>query len=134
MFFDSHAHLDDRRFDDDRAQILEELGKPYVTGATVRGVSRRYVLGNVLHNTAIPMLTIVGLSVGTLLGGSVVIETIFRWPGLGKLAMDAISSRDYPVIQGFVLLTSTVYVLINLVIDLCYRWIDPRLRDAGGGA
>jgi len=117
-----------------RAAILEELGKPYVSGAILRGVRRRYVLKSVLHNASIPMLTIVGLSVGTLLGGSVVIETIFRWPGLGKLAMDAISSRDYPVIQGFVLLTSTVYVLINLVIDLCYRWIDPRLRDAGGGA
>ena len=80
------------------------------------------------------MLTVVGLSVGTLLGGSVVIETIFRWPGLGKLAMDAISNRDYPVIQGFVLLTATVYVVINLLIDLCYRWIDPRVRSTGGGA
>ena len=117
-----------------RSEILEELGKPYVTGATVRGVDRRYVLWNVLHNTAIPMLTIVGLSVGTLLGGSVVIETIFRWPGLGKLAMDAISNRDYPVIQGFVLFTATVYVVINLLIDLCYRWIDPRLRGTGRDA
>ena len=117
-----------------RAQILEELGKPYVTGAAVRGVRQRYVLGNVLHNAAIPMLTVVGLSVGTLLGGSVVIETIFRWPGLGKLAMDAISNRDYPVIQGFVLFTATVYVVINLLIDLCYRWFDPRLRGTGGGA
>jgi peptide/nickel transport system permease protein len=80
------------------------------------------------------MLTVVGLSVGTLLGGSVVIETIFRWPGLGKLAMDAISNRDYPVIQGFVLFTATVYVVINLLIDLCYRWIDPRLRETGGDA
>ena len=71
---------------------------------------------------------------GTLLGGSVVIETIFRWPGLGKLAMDAISNRDYPVIQGFVLFTATVYVVINLLIDLCYRWIDPRLRGTGGDA
>ena len=117
-----------------RSEILEELGKPYVTGATVRGVDRRYVLWNVLHNTAIPMLTVVGLSVGTLLGGSVVIETIFRWPGLGKLAMDAISNRDYPVVQGFVLFTATVYVVINLLIDLCYRWIDPRLRGTGGDA
>ena len=80
------------------------------------------------------MLTIVGLSVGTLMGGSVVIETIFRWPGLGKVAMDAISNRDYPVIQGFVLFTSTVYVVINLLLDICYRWIDPRLKKAGGDA
>ena len=117
-----------------RAAILEELGKSYVSGARVRGVRERYVLRSVLHNAAIPMLTLVGLSVGTLLGGSVVIETIFNWPGLGKLAMDAISARDYPVIQGFVLFTSAVYVVINLLIDLCYQWIDPRLRGKGGGA
>ena len=69
-----------------------------------------------------------------LMGGSVVIETIFRWPGLGKLAMDAINNRDYPVIQGFVLFTSTVYVVINLLIDIAYSWIDPRLRETGGGS
>ena len=68
----------------------------------------------------------------TLFGGSVVIETIFRWPGLGKLAMDAITNRDYPVIQGFVLFTSTVYVVINLLIDICYSWVDPRLRKMEG--
>ena len=116
-----------------RAEILEELSKPYVSGATMRGVRKRYVLRSVLHNTSISMLTIVGLSVGTLLGGSVVIETIFHWPGLGKLAMDAITNRDYPVIQGFVLFTSTVYVVINTLIDICYRCIDPRLRGTGGG-
>lgn len=116
-----------------RAEILEQLGKPYVSGSLLRGVRQRYVLGSVLHNASISILTIVGLSIGTLLGGSVVIETIFRWPGLGKLAMDAITSRDYPVIQGFVLFTSAVYVLINLAIDICYFWIDPRLRREGGG-
>ena len=117
-----------------RAEILEQLGKPYVAGATLRGVKQRYVLKSVLHNSSITILTIVGLSIGTLLGGSVVIETIFRWPGLGKLAMDAISNRDYPVIQGFVLFTSTVYVFINLLIDIAYSWIDPRLRETGGGS
>ena len=117
-----------------RAEILEQLGKPYVSGAMLRGVKQRYVLRSVLHNASISILTIVGLSIGTLLGGSVVIETIFRWPGLGKLAMDAISNRDYPVIQGFVLFTSTVYVIINLLIDICYSWIDPRLRKTGGGS
>ena len=117
-----------------RAEILEQLGKPYVSGARLRGVKERYVLKNVLHNASISILTIVGLSIGTLFGGSVVIETIFRWPGLGKLAMDAISNRDYPVIQGFVLFTSTVYVVINLLIDICYAWVDPRLRRKGGGA
>ena len=117
-----------------RAEILEPLGKPYVSGARLRGVKERYVLMSALHNASIAILTIVGLSIGTLLGGSVVIETIFRWPGLGKLAMDAITNRDYPVIQGFVLFTSTVYVLINLLIDICYHWIDPRLRKNGGVA
>ncbi len=116
-----------------RAEFLEQLGKPYVSGALTRGVKRRYVLRSVLHNASVSILTIVGLSVGTLLGGSVVIETIFRWPGMGKLAMDAITNRDYPVIQGFVLFTSTVYVLVNLLTDLCYRWIDPRLRESGAG-
>lgn len=111
-----------------RAEFLEQLGRPYVSGALTRGVKQRYVLQSVLHNASVSILTIVGLSVGTLLGGSVVIETIFRWPGMGKLAMDAITNRDYPVIQGFVLFTSTVYVLVNLLVDLCYRWIDPRLR------
>ncbi len=112
-----------------RAELLEQLGKPYVAAAVTRGVKRRSILRNVLHNASIPILTVVGLSIGTLLGGSVVIETIFRWPGLGKLAMDAITNRDYPVIQGFVLFTSTIYVLINLLTDISYRWIDPRLRQ-----
>ncbi len=111
-----------------RAELLEQLGREYVSGARARGVRARYILfRNVLHNASISILTIVGLSVGTLLGGSVVIETVFRWPGLGKLAMDAITARDYPVIQGFVLLTATLYVLINLFTDVAYHWIDPRL-------
>ena len=113
-----------------RAEILEQLGKSYVSGAVTRGVKDRYILfRNVLHNAAIPILTIVGLQIGTLFGGSVVIETIFRWPGLGKLAMDAITARDYPVIQGFVLLTAVIYVMVNLLTDVAYHWIDPRIRQ-----
>ena len=113
-----------------RAEILEQLGRSYVSGAISRGVSPRYILlHDVLHNASIPILTIVGLSVGTLFGGSVVIETLFRWPGLGKLAMDAITARDYPVIQGFVLFTAVVYVLVNLLTDIAYHWVDPRVRQ-----
>ena len=113
-----------------RAEILEQLGKSYVRGAASRGVKTRYILfRNVLHNASISILTIVGLSIGTLFGGSVVIETIFRWPGLGKLAMDAITARDYPVIQGFVLFTAVCYVTVNLLTDIAYRWIDPRVRQ-----
>ncbi len=112
-----------------RAEFLEQLGKPFVAGARARGVKERYVIRDVLHNSAMNVLTMIGLSVGTLLGGSVVIETIFRWPGLGKLAMDAITNRDYPVIQGFVLLTCTIYVTVNLITDVSYVFFDPRLRE-----
>ena len=113
-----------------RAEILEQLSRSYVSGAVSRGVKNRYILyRNVLHNASITILTVVGLQIGTLFGGSVVIETIFRWPGLGKLAMDAITNRDYPVIQGFVLFTAVVYVLVNLLTDIAYRWIDPRVRE-----
>ena len=113
-----------------RAQILEELGREYVLAARVRGTKSRYILwGDVLHNALPSIMTIVALSVGTLLGGSVVIETIFRWPGLGSLVMDSITAHDYPVIQGFVLFISTVYVLINLLTDILYSLIDPRVRE-----
>ena len=112
-----------------RAEVLEQLGQSYVSGAVSRGVKRRYILyRNVLHNASITILTVVGLQIGTLFGGSVVIETIFRWPGLGKMAMDAITNRDYPVIQGFVLFTSVVYVMVNLLTDIAYHWVDPRVR------
>lgn len=111
-----------------RAEVLEQLGRDYVLGAKARGVKSSVILfKNVLHNAAIPILTIVALSVGMLLGGSVVVETIFRWPGIGKLVMDSITARDYPVIQGFVIFTSCIYVLINLAADLCYRSLDPRV-------
>ena len=112
-----------------RAEILEQLGQPYVSGAASRGVKSRFILcRNVLHNASITIMTVVGLQIGTLFGGSVVIETIFRWPGLGKLAMDAITNRDYPVIQGFVLFTAVIYVMVNLLTDIAYHWIDPRVR------
>ena len=116
-----------------RAEVLEQLGQRYVSGAVARGVKSHYILWrNVLHNASITILTVVGLQIGTLFGGSVVIETIFRWPGLGKMAMDAITNRDYPIIQGFVLFTSVVYVLVNLLTDIAYHWIDPRVREWGG--
>lgn len=111
-----------------RAEVLEELGKPYVAGALARGVAMRTVLvHDVLRNTLSGVLTIVGLSVGTLMGGSVVVETIFRWPGVGQLVMDAISARDFPVIQGFVLFMAVIYVVVNLLTDLSYRALDPRV-------
>jgi peptide/nickel transport system permease protein len=113
-----------------RAEVLEQLGRPYVAGARARGVTAgRILFYNVLRGALLPILTIVGLSVGTLMGGSVVIETVFRWPGLGKVAMDAITARDIPVVQGFVLLTAVIYTLVNLLTDLAYHWVDPRVRQ-----
>ena len=112
-----------------RAEILEQLGQSYVSGAVSRGVKNRYILyRNVLHNASITIMTVVGLQIGTLFGGSVIIETIFRWPGLGKLVMDSISARDYPVVQGFVLFAAVVYVGVNLFTDIAYHWVDPRVR------
>lgn len=115
-----------------RAELLEQLGQDYVLGARTRGVKSRYILiRDVLRNASSAIVTLVALSVGTLLGGSVVIETIFSWPGLGKLVMDAITARDYPVIQGFVLFTAAVYVVVNLLTDLYCSWVDPRVREEG---
>ncbi len=113
-----------------RAEVLEQLHQPYVSGARARGVKERFILfGNVLHNSMIPIVTVLGLSVGSLMAGSVVVETIFIWPGLGKLAMDSITARDYPVVQGFVILMAVIYVLVNLITDLSYHRLDPRVNE-----
>ena len=115
-----------------RAEVLEQLHQPYVSGARARGVKERFILfGNVLHNSMIPIVTVLGLSVGSLMAGSVVVETIFMWPGLGKLAMDSITARDYPVVQGFVILMAVIYVLVNLITDLSYHRLDPRVNEEG---
>lgn len=116
-----------------RAEVLEQLHQPYVTGARVRGVKTRFILiTNVLHNSMIPIVTIFGLSLGSLMAGSVVVETIFLWPGIGKLVMDSITARDYPVVQGFVLLISVIYVLVNLLTDISYHKLDPRIQEEQG--
>jgi peptide/nickel transport system permease protein len=90
------------------------------------------IVKNVLRNASLSLTTILGLSFAGLLGGSVVTETIFMWPGLGKMAMDAISNRDYPVVQGFVLWMSVIYIIVNLVTDIVYRLVDPRIKEAKG--
>ena len=112
-----------------RAEVLRELQESYVAGAKVRGIPMRKILfQDVLHNALPPILTMIALSIGSLMAGSVVVESIFLWPGLGKMVMDAISARDYPVIQGFTLLMAILYTAINGVTDLCYRKLDPRIR------
>lgn len=114
-----------------RAEVLGELGENYVIGAQARGVTSRTILvKDVLHNAMLSILTVIGFSVGHLFAGSVVIEAIFQWPGMGKLVMDAITARDYPVIQGFVVYIAIIYVLINLLTDLAYRYFDPRVTES----
>ena len=85
-----------------------------------------------LRNALIPVVTVAGMSFGHLLGGAVIVETVFAWPGVGKLVVDSIFDRDYPLIQGYVLFMGTIFVLINLSVDLLYVWLDPRMRLAAG--
>lgn len=112
-----------------RAAILEELRQDYVAGARARGLSERCVLWcHVLPNAFLPLITMLGLSLGSLLGGTAVVEVIFSYPALGSLAISAITSRDYPLIQGYVLWIALIYMAVNLVVDLSYNRLDPRLR------
>jgi len=112
-----------------RAAILEELRQDYVAGARARGLSERCVLWcHVLPNAVLPLITMLGLSLGSLLGGTAVVEVIFSYPALGSLAIHAITSRGYPLIQGYVLWIALIYMAVNLVVDLSYNRLDPRLR------
>jgi ABC-type dipeptide/oligopeptide/nickel transport system permease component len=113
-----------------RVAVLRQLEMDYVRGARARGMKKKYILfHNVLHNAMLSIITVLGISIGALLGGSVVIESIFMWPGIGKLVMDSITARDYPVIQGFVILMAVIYVVVNLLIDISYRFLDPRVKE-----
>ena len=112
-----------------RAAVLEELNRDYVTGARARGVREGVILGgNVLRCAMLTILTLLALSVGSLLGGTAIIESIFQWDGVGKLAVDAITMRDYPMIQAYVVWMAVIYVAVNLVTDLLYHALDPRIR------
>ena len=112
-----------------RAAMLETLGEDYVRTARAKGQVERLVLfRHALKNAAVPVVTVIGLGLALLIGGAVVTETVFNIPGLGRLVVDAVLRRDYPIIQGLILLFSFVYILINLVIDLAYTALDPRIR------
>lgn len=112
-----------------RASLLEVLSEEYMRAASARGLSPlAVVLRHGLPNAMLPIITVLGLQLGALLAGAVITETIFAWPGIGQLTIDAIQKRDYPVVQACVLLISLTYVLINLVTDLAYAWLDPRVR------
>ncbi|MCB1707111.1 MAG: ABC transporter permease [Halioglobus sp.] len=112
-----------------RSAMLDVLGSDYVKLARLKGNPERVViLRHAFRNALIPLVTFAGLNLAALLGGTVVIETIFAWPGIGKLMIDAIGSRDYPVVQAGVLVTATLFILVNLAVDLVYGVLDPRIR------
>ena len=112
-----------------RATVLEELNKDYVIGAKARGVRSSVVLWkSVLKSSMLTIITLLALSIGSLLGGTAIIESIFMWDGVGKLAVDAITMRDYPMIQAYVVWMAIIYVLVNLITDLLYHALDPRIR------
>ncbi len=115
-----------------RAAVLEELGKDYVTGARARGIPFSVTLRkSVLRSCLTTILTLLSLSIGSLLGGTAIVESVFMWDGVGKLAVDAIRMRDYPVIQAYVVWMAVIYVTVNLITDLSYRLLDPRIRLGG---
>ena len=112
-----------------RATVLEELNKDYVIGAQARGVRSSVVLWrSVIKSSMLTIVTLLALSIGSLLGGTAIIESIFMWDGVGKLAVDAITMRDYPLIQAYVVWMAVIYVLVNLITDLLYHALDPRIR------
>lgn len=115
-----------------RATVLEELGKDYVLGARARGVPFSVILTrSVLRACLVTLLTLFTLSIGSLLGGTAIVESIFLWDGVGRLAVEAIQMRDYPMIQAYVMWMAILYVCVNLVTDLSYRLLDPRIRLGG---
>jgi peptide/nickel transport system permease protein len=112
-----------------RAAMLEVLGKDYLRTARAKGLGRARVLGkHALRNALLPVLTIVGLQVGYLLGGAVIVENVFTLPGVGRLVVQGIQQRDYPLVQSVVFVVAALVILVNLLVDLCYAWIDPRIR------
>ena len=112
-----------------RSSMLEILNRDYIRTGRAKGLAERSVVfRHALRNAAIPVLTVIGLQIGALLGGAVITESIFAWPGMGKLIVDAIFFRDFPVVQTVLILSATVFVVINLAVDLLYTVIDPRIR------
>jgi peptide/nickel transport system permease protein len=115
-----------------RSAMLDVMGQDYVRTAKAMGVRRRsIVLRDITRNALIPVVTVIGNSFGYLLGGSIVTETLFRLPGVGNLIITGVFRRDFPVIQGVVLSIVVLYVVVNLIVDLTYSWLDPRIRYGG---
>lgn len=115
-----------------RATVLDELSKDYVLGAKARGVKfQTTMMKSVMKASLVTIITLLTLSIGSLLGGTAIVESIFMWDGVGKMAVDAINMRDYPIIQAYVMWMAIIYVLVNLVTDVSYRYLDPRIRLGG---
>lgn len=118
-----------------RAAVLEELNKDYVMGARARGVRGSVIVWkNVMKSSMLTIITLLALSIGSLLGGTTIVETIFMWDGVGKMAVDAITMRDYPIVQAYVAWMAIIYVVVNLVTDILYHYMDPRVRLGGDQA
>jgi ABC-type dipeptide/oligopeptide/nickel transport system permease component len=112
-----------------RSSMLEVLSQDYTTTARSKGLMEKVVvIKHALKNALIPIITVVGLQFGMLLGGAVLTETVFAWPGVGRLIVDSILARDYPVIQGTILIFGLIYTLVNLMVDVIYAFVDPRIR------
>lgn len=112
-----------------KASVIDSMEKEYVVTARSKGLTERVILyKHVLRNALIPVITIIGLQFGSLLGGAVITETIYAWPGLGRLIIDAINNRDYPMVQGSIFIFALLYALVNLITDLIYTIVDPRVR------
>jgi len=115
-----------------RNSLIESLGENYVRAARSRGLGERAVVGmHALRNSLLPVITVVGLNFAEMLGGAILTETVFAWPGIGRYMLDAIHNRDYPVIQGTTLVFALLYMLVSLLVDLLYGVADPRLRRGG---
>jgi peptide/nickel transport system permease protein len=115
-----------------RSSMLEVIGKDYIRTARAKGLSERAVIVNhALRNAFIPVITIIGINFASLLGGAVATETVFAWPGLGRATVDAIRVRDLPVVEGCVIFLAFIFVMVNLLVDISYAWIDPRIRLNG---
>ena len=115
-----------------RATVLDELSKDYVLGARARGVKfSTTMMKSVMKASLVTIITLLTLSIGSLLGGTAIVESIFMWDGVGKMAVDAINMRDYPIIQAYVMWMAIIYVLVNLITDLSYHFLDPRIRLGG---
>lgn len=116
-----------------RAGLLESLSQEYIRAARARGIAEwRIMINHALRAALLPVVTVFGMSIGSLLAGTVVVEMLFSWPGLGSMAVEAIYQRDYPVLQGYVLLTGLFVVVVNLFVDIVYGLLDPRIRCGKG--